>query len=286
MDKESLEQALAEGQTVRMIAEANSVTVNEVLIAIDDNNLEFPEDSYIQKLRGTTLQEPGAPFSLIYDDPRCTRLNGWDVENLVPSQMRPQFILDRFHKSKCYYSGVETDSYKFVDGNQANYMITNLLPISQEEGERRFGAPNPQASTNHNYTMEFAGRRLNVKLHITGQIDSLVGAPFDQTAIDAAFHRWVIDHFHNADPKMILPDVPSTLECIAYAVWRQVTQRALVKGVHRIDVASGSSEATVSAPMVLNLYNGLIRSQLAQQPNLVAPNAGNTPPAQGSPIIL
>jgi len=160
-------------------------------------------------------------------NPNAAKIIGADGEATSPLDMGS--ILEHFHPAKdgellCPHTGKPVDSIVVVDGNQSNFLITNLEPANQEHTIAQPLLPKVTVSR------VFRGADADIEVELYGALGFRATEALD---------------------KIEIPEVPSELG-LAHAeaqllwIWNELTKVQLLKGLSSLKRCNRQSGSTVT----------------------------------------
>lgn len=183
--------------------------------------------------------------SLIFDSPDERTINGIPIGYLSqsyphivggdgkPPQIDVNKIIEAFHPKdgdtvSCVYSGLPADGISAVDGNPANFLITNLEPINK--GFINGLPPLPKGVMTRVFPK-------------CGTLPHLFDLEMEVCGLAFLMERQL--------DKLTIPNIPTELG-LAYAeaellwLWNDLTKRLLLKGLTKLTMRNRATDTSVS----------------------------------------
>jgi len=291
--------------TIAHLAAHFDVPIWEIKKFLSDQDIPEPrcQDAqyrYMRKLESVQRVEPADWESLVFDDDQHRWVNGIDTLT-TDGAVKGNEILQRYHgELRCCYTNEPTDVIMAIDGNPQNFLVTNLVPITEGVIRERFShVPLFVAGKTYRFEPEEKGpKRFDIELgiHLQQRLDTSFGAAFKEDYVDALVSQWVIPYFNLLDHDKILgPGIPPTPELFALWAWRQLSTVALLKGLARVEVKIGDVAAFVTKDSYLQMVVGLLqravqsRAVASQPSRIITPQQaaamGQIPPGPQMGVI-
>ena len=232
------------GATLYDIAANYGTTPEDVAKNLGDMGIQLPSMSFegpfdfikgLQKgiSSGCSAQQLiKDPFGGIQHLPRGK--NGEFIPNrvLVYKAVHGDKIIDAYTGKEVPESDITT-----VDGNKDNYLVTNVEAVSQDTHRDRFSHPIGVISE----TFKFTTRYFEIEIEINKKYDQLVGGTYNPEYVHQLFCTWVgyplnLYLKRNVEDTAMFEHKKST--AIAWWVWSQLSNYALLKGIKAITVTS------------------------------------------------
>jgi hypothetical protein len=263
MDKTTIQTMLESGHaSVAHLASHFKVSLDEMLKFMVENEIPVPtmkdpQYDYLRKLQAA--QRPGKIDweSLVYDDAEKRVVNG--IDTLTTGQdIRPDHITKHYHGDlHCMFTGEPTELVLSIDGTD-NFLITNLVPISDSSVKERFKNA-PLFITEKSYSFENPGHdRIRIILSFLLRLDITLGASFKDTYVDGTIDQWLAPYFEKFAHRDILGNLPATPEFLALWIWRHLSTIALLKGLAKVQVECDGVSAFVTKDSYLQMVVGMI----------------------------
>ena len=210
----------------------------EVLnVPLPSMNFEGPFDFIKGLKRGVTNKCPAYelisdPFGGVQHLPKGQR--GEYIPNI-------RLIYNAIHGDKFLdpYSGKEVpcDDLLYVNGDENNFLITNIEAIGNDTWKERFDHPIGLTSE----TFKFNTRHFNIELEIGRKYDQLVGGTYNPDYVHQLFCTWVgyplnLYFKRNVEEETMFKNKTPTF--VAWWIWSQLSNYALLKGITSIVVTT------------------------------------------------
>lgn len=284
LDRTAVETMIDSGHaSVAHLARHFDVSVPEIESFLRENGINFPHGMlpqyrHISKLASAQLLDKVGWRQLVFDDPEQRWVNGIDLGTTDGKIQAQDIVIHYQGELRCLYTNEPTNTVMAFDGNTQNFLVTNLVPVSQEAINARDINPDeeiPMLVAHKTYTFEGSNENVEMSIHLIGRLDPTIGLVFNERYIDAIVDQWVRPYFEEIKLDCILPQgVPKTPEMFALWLWRHLSTVAFLKGLARIDVKLNSgATAVVSKDLYLQMVVGLL--QRAVQSRATVPGPSN-----------
>lgn len=215
--------------------------------------VQHPSYQHIRKLMAMERFDPAPLDGLLYDDPQHNVINGINCATSTPN-LKADDILRWYHgELHCMFTGDPTATVAAVDGNAQNFLVTNLIPVTNELFTQRF-QHSPPLYTSYRFT----SHGVELELHFLHRYDKLFGGSIKPMFIEAVVDQWVRPYCENVTDT--LAPYAATAEHFALWVWRHLSTQ-LVKGLARIDCHIGAVGSSLTAQQ----YQAIVFSYLRQR---------------------
>lgn len=217
---------------------------------------------------------------LFYDNDERTRING--VDTLATSGAINALEIINFYHGRCHcmFTDQPTETVMAADANPSNFLISNLIPASDEVVATRYRETPPVIAS---YTHRFGV--VAIELTIEKRLDRTTGRVWNANQDD---EHALINVLHQlTDSYVELPyGLPSIPEMIALWCWRELETRALLKGMARIAVTRNDVTAYVTKQTVLYQVKQMLQRDFGRRSIVPASQMSKKPTAvPGSRII-
>jgi len=269
-------------------------TIQEVNEFLNDNDVAPPgmhaeQYRYMRKFFAAERPSSFDHLDLVYDDPAHLFINGIDTVKLnsQPDAISIVQHYNRDQKIVCPFTNEPTTSVMMLDGNPSNFLVTNIMPITEKAfGERFEESPVVVSGQRYRFVPEKGIRHYDITLGIDlcGRFDRKYGALFKEEYMTAIVNQWVRPYFERIDHSKILPDgFPTTAELMSLWLWRHLSTVAQLKGLARIELSLDA----VQSFMTKDTYLGIVGQELKKVLNSrhivqASPQATH----QGAPAII
>jgi hypothetical protein len=271
------------GATPADIANHFSVPLREVETFLDRQHVTVPNGAHAQYRHVRRMQSgerlsATSAASLLFDRGSDRYING--VDTMGDGRVEGRAIVVHYHGAvHCWFTDESTDAILAVDGNPQNVLISNMMPVTAEIGERFVGEPAVVSA--HRFVLGDA----RVTVGLQGRIDKQYGAAFSSTFVGACWTQWVRPYELYISE---LHDGPVNAEVLALWVWRQLSTVALVKGLARLDVEYQDVTATLTKELYMRAVVDQLRRafsarSIATPSSIVVPKQQQPP---GSGLII
>lgn len=269
----------ASGTTLAGIATHYNVPLSEVYgfareHGITEPTLESPGCRSLRKLCSAQYGKTAEHWErLLWDDEAGSIVNGIDTSRM-DGKINAVDIVRYYHGCcNCLFTGEPTDSVMAADGHQANILISNLMPLTKQVGDKRFNDTAPFI-VDKQYTITAPdGRGIRVSITLDMWFDKLLSDPFNEIYVDHAVEHWLEPYLsaHSLIDILSAYDLPATPTLVCLWIWRQLSTKALLKGLARVKLEQWARPtAYVTKQAVLFQTKKMIERQLGRR-NIVTP---------------
>lgn len=275
--------------SIAHLAKHFGVTPYEVEIFLRENDIKAPtsldpQHKHTTKLASAQLLESVDWKRVVFDDPEYRFINGLDLATTDGKILAQDLLRHYCGEIKCLYTNQPTDMVLAFDGNPNNFLISNLVPITQEAAKARSvddGVPClickkqyvfVRPSTSTEFPKEFS--EVAITIHLHGRIDPVLGVVFNERYIDALVDQWVRPYFENFVIRDILPPgMPPVPDLLVLWLWRHLSTVAFMKGLARVDVDVGGLTAVITKDVYLQLVVGLLQRAVQSRATIARPQS-------------
>lgn len=228
-------------------------------------------------------------LDLVYDDPGHQFINGIEIAKLN-AQPDAFSIVQHYNPGQeivCPFTNEPTTSVMMLDSNPSNFLVTNIMPVTEQAFEDRFeSSPVVVTGQRYRFVPEKGIRHYDITLGIDlcGRFDRKYGALFKEEYMTAIVNQWVRPYFERIDHSKILPDgFPTTAELMALWLWRHLSTVAQLKGLARIEVNLDAVQSFMTKDTYLGIVGQELKKVLSSRHIVQAsPQATH----QGAPAII
>lgn len=272
------------GASLAHLADHFKVPLREVEAFVDEHEIKRPtclDEQYrrITKILSAERLTRVPWEQLVFDDPELRHVNGIDT-HVIDGGVNAEEIL-KFYQAdlRCMLTNKPTTSVAAIDNNAQNFLISNLMPIDEDEGKRReYDQVLPMLIVGKEYDLQ---SRPNIKIgvYLLGRLDPRFGAIFRETYVDEVMEQWLLPYL-KLGPREILPEgLPVSTELLALWVWRHLSTVAFLKGLARIEITLDGVSAIVTKDQYLAMVVGILQNAV-QSRAMVLPSSRIVVPGQ------
>jgi hypothetical protein len=198
---------------------------------LKEPTLADPQSHHIRQLVSAEATSSATNWErLLTDDDAGNTINGIDTLT-TDGRVNAVDIITFYHGALvCMYSGARTDSVMAVDGNQNNFLISNLMPISEDVVAARF-RETPPLLAELDYAFD-SPRPIKLRLVFEHRFDKMLGTSVNKLLVDECVDKWVRPYLqHELREILASYGLPATPDTLALWLWQQLSTKALLKGL-------------------------------------------------------
>jgi hypothetical protein len=255
------------------------VSPAEMISFLKTNDLPAPtafgeQYKHIRKLFAAQRPEPTDWEQLVFDDADKRYVNGVDLLSTT-GRIDANEILAYYGQHNCLYSGEPTNKVMAADGNGQNFLVSNLVPITEEVvKERKFGEEGVLFFCGKEYVFAGPSGDTKIGIHLQACFDSLAGTALNAPYLDASVEQWLHPWFEKFTYSDILPaGVPAVPELMALWVWKQLSTVACLKGLARVEVNMSNMSAFITKDLYAQMVVGLMRRSVQSRTVAARPSS-------------
>jgi hypothetical protein len=283
--------------TVPDLARQFGRTIHEIEAFLRENEIKAPgmyseQYRYMRKFYAAERPAEFNFLDLVYDDPEHRYINGIDIQTTrgAPEGLELIKHYNPYQPVTCPFTGEETTSVMMLDGNPSNFLVTNILPITEQAFTERFEAsPVMVTGSRYTFTPEYGVRHYDVTIGIDlcGRFDRKYGALFKEEYMTALVNQWVRPYFERIDHSTILPDgFPTTPELVGLWLWRHLSTVAQLKGLARLEIVIDGIQAFITKDAYLGIIGFEVNKAIKSRRVEVASAVPDQATRPGAPAII